>query len=44
MTGELIGRSHGAAGVDDGAVIEVRGLRMRYGSADVLKGVDFAAG
>src|SRR5918997_334143 len=27
----------------DGAVIEVRRLRMRYGSADVLKGVNFEA-
>ena len=27
----------------DGAVIEVRGLRMRYGTADVLKGVNFEA-
>src|SRR5918998_690224 len=26
-----------------GAVIDVRGLRMRYGSVDVLKGVEFAA-
>ncbi|MGH3086138.1 MAG: ABC transporter ATP-binding protein [Rubrobacteraceae bacterium] len=26
-----------------GSVIEVRGLRMRYGSVDVLKGVEFAA-
>lgn len=28
---------------EEGAVIEVRGLRMRYGSVDVLKGVDFTA-
>ncbi|MDA8369704.1 MAG: ABC transporter ATP-binding protein [Nocardiopsaceae bacterium] len=27
----------------DGAVLEVRDLRMRYGSVDVLKGVDFSA-
>ena len=26
-----------------GAVIDVRGLRMRYGSVDVLKGVEFVA-
>ena len=26
-----------------GAVIDVRGLRMRYGSVDVLKGVEFTA-
>jgi ABC-2 type transport system ATP-binding protein len=29
--------------VGEEAVIEVRGLRMRYGSVDVLKGVDFEA-
>lgn len=28
---------------DEGAVIEVRGLRMRYGAVDVLEGVDFVA-
>jgi ABC-2 type transport system ATP-binding protein len=27
----------------EGAVIDVRGLRMRYGSVDVLKGVEFSA-
>lgn len=32
-------RSVGPAG--EAAVVEVRGLRMRYGSVDVLKGVDF---
>ena len=26
-----------------GAVIDVRGLRMRYGSVDVLRGVDLTA-
>jgi ABC-2 type transport system ATP-binding protein len=36
-----IGRS--ARDVGDDAVIEVRGLRMRYGSVDVLRGVEFAA-
>lgn len=29
--------------VVEGAAIEVSGLRMRYGSVDVLKGVEFAA-
>ena len=29
--------------VSEGAMIEVRGLRMRYGSVDVLNGVDFTA-
>lgn len=33
----------GVETVDRGAAIEVRGLRMRYGSVDVLKGVDFVA-
>src|SRR4051812_44194070 len=28
---------------DDGAVLDVRGLRMRYGTTDVLDGVDFVA-
>jgi ABC-2 type transport system ATP-binding protein len=27
----------------EGSVIDVRGLRMRYGSVDVLKGVEFSA-
>ena len=27
----------------EGSVIDVRGLRMRYGSVDVLRGVDFSA-
>jgi len=31
----------GASG--EGSVIDVRGLRMRYGSVDVLRGVDFSA-
>ncbi len=31
-------------GGNDGPVIEVRDLRMRYGSADVLRGVDFHVG
>src|ERR671911_670323 len=35
------GRRSGAE--EAGAVIDVRGLRMRYGSVDVLKGVEFAA-
>ena len=38
-------RAARAAGVDPGAapVIEVRDLRMRYGTTDVLKGVSFTA-
>src|SRR4051812_14684970 len=28
---------------DDGAVLDVRGLRMRYGTTDVLDGVSFGA-
>lgn len=36
-----LSRSSGTS--DESAVIEVRGLRMRYGSVDVLKNVDFAA-
>jgi ABC-2 type transport system ATP-binding protein len=32
-----------ADGVDDGAVLDVHGLRMRYGSTDVLNGVTFRA-
>ena len=43
MTGELGGSYQGIGSVSGDAVIEVRGLRMRYGSADVLKGVGFAA-
>ena len=35
------GRRSGAE--EAGAVFEVRGLRMRYGSVDVLKGVEFTA-
>lgn len=35
--------SQSTESVGEGAVIEVRGLRMRYGSVDVLKGVDFVA-
>ena len=32
-----------AGGMGDDTVIEVRGLRMRYGSVDVLKSVEFCA-
>ena len=39
----LGGPVRGVGPVEGGAAIEVRGLRMRYGSADVLKGVDFEA-
>lgn len=41
MVGRSVGGSRVIAGVDEGAVIEVRGLRMRYGPVDVLRGVDF---
>jgi hypothetical protein len=38
------GVSYASTGsVSEGVVIDIRGLRMRYGSADVLKGVDFVA-
>lgn len=43
MTGELGEPSRSAEPMGEGAVIEVRGLRMRYGSVDVLKGVEFTA-
>src|SRR5829696_1284110 len=41
--GESGWSKRGTEPVGEGPVIEVRGLRMRYGSADVLKGVDFEA-
>ena len=37
------GLSRDVGEVGEGAVIDVRGLRMRYGSVDVLRGVDFVA-
>src|SRR5918997_2577395 len=37
------GRRSGDEEAGEGAVIDVRGLRMRYGSVDVLKGVEFSA-
>jgi ABC-type histidine transport system ATPase subunit len=37
------GRRSGVEEAGGGAVIDVRGLRMRYGSVDVLKGVEFTA-
>jgi ABC-2 type transport system ATP-binding protein len=43
MTSKLGRLSRGAGEVDEDAVIEVRGLRMRYGSVDVLEGVEFGA-
>ncbi|MGF1473554.1 MAG: ABC transporter ATP-binding protein [Rubrobacteraceae bacterium] len=43
MSGELGQPPDGSRLVEEGAVIEVRGLRMRYGSVDVLDGVDFVA-
>jgi ABC-2 type transport system ATP-binding protein len=43
MMNELGGLRTSAEGAGGGAVIDVRGLRMRYGSVDVLKGVEFTA-
>ena len=43
MTGGLGGLSWDVDGVGEGVVIDVRGLRMRYGSVDVLRGVEFVA-
>ncbi len=43
MGSELGGPSQSPGLVDEGAMIEVRGLRMRYGSVDVLEGVGFTA-
>ena len=40
---ELGGLRRSAAGVGEDTVIDVRGLRMRYGAVDVLKGVEFVA-
>jgi ABC-2 type transport system ATP-binding protein len=43
MMNELGGLRSNAEQVGEDAVIDVRGLRMRYGSVDVLKGVEFTA-
>jgi ABC-2 type transport system ATP-binding protein len=43
LKSELGGTSQSLGLVDEGAMIEVRGLRMRYGSVDVLEGVEFTA-
>lgn len=43
MMGKLDEPSHGFGSVSEDAMIEVRGLRMRYGSVDALNGVDFTA-
>lgn len=43
MTSGLGEPSRGSGAVGRDAVIEVRGLRMRYGSVDVLKGMDLVA-
>ena len=40
---ELGGLRHRAEDEGDGVVIDVLGLRMRYGSVDVLRGVEFVA-
>ena len=40
---ELGGLRRGAKDAGEGVVIDVRGLRMRYGLADVLRGVEFVA-
>src|SRR5918992_962796 len=37
------GRRSGDEEAGEGTVIDIRGLRMRYGSVDVLKGVEFTA-
>ena len=37
------GLHRGGEGMGEEAVIDVRGLRMRYGSVDVLRGVEFVA-
>src|SRR3712207_9023956 len=37
------GRRSGDEEAGEGTVIDVRGLRMRYGTVDVLKGVEFTA-
>src|SRR5215203_6032784 len=41
--GEPVRTGRSVRGRGDDTVIEVRGLRMRYGSVDVLKGVEFTA-
>jgi ABC-2 type transport system ATP-binding protein len=43
MMSELGGLHRGAKDAGEGVVIDVRGLRMRYGSVDVLRGVEFVA-
>jgi len=43
MTSELGKLSWGGGDAEEGPVIDVRGLRMRYGSVDVLKDVEFRA-
>jgi ABC-type multidrug transport system fused ATPase/permease subunit len=43
MMSELGGMRRSAEDVGDDAVIDVRGLRMRYGSVDVLRGIEFVA-
>jgi ABC-2 type transport system ATP-binding protein len=43
MMSELGGMRRSVEDVGDDAVIDVRDLRMRYGSVDVLRGVEFVA-
>src|SRR3954469_8725088 len=43
MMSELGGTRRGAGGVGEDSVIDVRVLRMRHGSVDVLRGVEFVA-
>ena len=43
MMSELGGLHRSGGGMGEEAVIDVRGLRMRYGSVDVLRGVEFVA-
>src|SRR5918993_476218 len=41
MMSDVAGLSRRDEDMGEGGVIDVRGLRMRYGSVDVLKGVEF---
>ena len=43
MMSELGGLPRSAEDKREGLVIDVRGLRMRYGSVDVLNGIEFVA-
>src|SRR6266498_5343169 len=43
VVGDIGKRAQNAGPAGDAPVIDVRDLRMRYGSVDVLKGIDFTA-